>query len=361
MPRVKNEISTLDRFLTMKHFLRILALVLPWAATALASPLQNQQVAADAKWLVHVDVDKLRSTTVGAYVIKQVLQTKLESLKSQFDLDVDLNKISSLTAYGNGYQTKPDFNGVVLINTDLDLQKALDAAIEKISQGSSNTPAAIQKTQEGKVTTYSMKDNLVASFQPGKPVIVGKSLDSVQKARDVLSGASANLASTKTFSEFPASQKAYFFLAAADISKLTGEFSGRPGEDDAANPKAKILKLAEGGRVVLGENADQLFLEVSLKARTAELVTQMQQVIQGMIALASLSQPDNQDLQQLAQSAKVSTDGNIVSLKLGYPADKALVMLNSHLEGQKRAEGHGKKHRSKIKAEPKEPSETDEK
>jgi len=237
----------------------------------------------------------------------------------------------------------------------------LDAAIEKMSEGSSNTPAAIQKTQEGKVITYSMKDNLVASFQPGKPVIVGKSLDSVQKARDVVSGTSANLASTKTFSEFPASQKAYFFLAAADLSKLTGELSEGSHDEDAVNPKAKILKLADGGRIVLGENANQLFLEVSLKSKTTELVTQMQQVIQGMIALASLSQPDNQDLQQLAQSAKVSTVGNIVSLNLGYPTDKALVMLNTHLEGQKHAEGHGKKHKSKLKAVPKEPSETDEK
>ena len=345
----------------MKHFAQILALILSWAATAVASPLQKEQVAADAKWLVHIDVDKLRSTTVGAYVIKQVLETKLEALKTQFDLDVDLNKISSLTAYGSGYQAKPNFDGVVLINTGLDLQKALDAAIEKMSEGSSNTPAAIQKTQEGKVSTYSMKDNLVASFQPGKPVIVGKSLDSVQKARDVVSGTSANLASTKTFSEFPASQKAYFFLGAADLSKLTGELSERSHDEDAVNPKAKILKLADGGRVVLGENANQLFLEVSLKAKTTELVTQMQQVIQGMIALASLSQPDNQDLQQLAQSAKVSTVGNIVSLNLGYPTDKALVMLNSHLEGQKHGESHGKKHKSKVKAAPKEPSETDEK
>jgi len=60
----------------MKHFARILALILSWAATAVAQPLQKEQVAADAKWLVHVDVDKLRSTTLGAYVIKHVLENK---------------------------------------------------------------------------------------------------------------------------------------------------------------------------------------------------------------------------------------------------------------------------------------------
>ena len=110
-------------------------------------------------------------------------------------------------------------------------------------------------------------------------------------------------------------------------------------------------------------------MDLSLKAKASEVVTQMQQVVQGMIALASLSQTDNQDLQQLAQSAKVFAAGNIVSLQLGYPADKAIQMLNSHMNGnaehKKRAEGGNgqrKKHKAKANAPPPEnPPETDEK
>jgi hypothetical protein len=86
-----------------------------------------------------------------------------------------------------------------------------------------------------------------------------------------------------------------------------------------------------------------------------------------MIALASLSQLDNQDLQQLAQSAKVSSVGTIVSLKLGYPADQAVLLLSSnlnrHLEGKHRAEGsegHKKKVRSKTNDTASDPDKTDE-
>ena len=296
----------------MKHIAPTATLLLALATIAIASPLHNEQVAADAKWVVHIDVDKLRSTTVGG-LIKQLLDTKMGGLTRQFDIDLDWNKIGALTAYGTSYRPTPDFKGVVLINTELDLQKALDGAITKMSQDTNDEPAAIRKTQQGDVTTYSIKDSMFASFRAGKPIIVGKSRDSVQKAGEVLSGTSANLASTKTFSEFPDSKKAFFFQAAAEDFNLSDQF---PEEGEGSNPKAKILKLADGGRVMLGEEANQLFLDLSLKAKASEVVTQMQQVVQGMIALASLSQTDNQDLQQLAQSAKVFAAGNIVSSEM---------------------------------------------
>ena len=41
----------------MKIVLPILTLILPLALSSVASPLQKEHVAADAKWLVHLDVD----------------------------------------------------------------------------------------------------------------------------------------------------------------------------------------------------------------------------------------------------------------------------------------------------------------
>jgi len=312
------------------------------ATTAMATPLKKEQVGADAKWVVHLDVDKLRSTAVGDYIIKQVLGAKLTEMTRQFDFDLDWSKVNALTAYGTGAQSKHSFEGIVLIETDLDLSKPLDSAIEKSSTGDGHKPAVLHKSQEGPATIYSFKNDLFVSMQSGYPVIVGKSLGAIQKAADVLSGKSANLGSTKTFSEFPKMQKAFFFLGAVEAFDPTGGQTDQSHEGEGFNPKARILKLADGGRVVLGEESNELFLDLSLKAKSTEVVTQMQQVIQGMIALASLSQPNNEDLAQLAQSARVSKSGKIVSLKLDYPADRAILLLSSnlnrHFEQKQRAE-----------------------
>jgi len=304
---------------------------------------------------------------VGDYIINQVLNSKLGPLTRQFGFDLDWSKVRSLTAYGAGYEPKSSFKGVLLIKTELDLQKSLDAAVEKTSQENDKRPAAIQKTQEGDVTTYSLKDQLFVSFKPKRPVVIGKSLDSIEKADEVLSGTSPNLASTKTFSEYPKPQDPFFFIGAVDAFRSGAEIFGDSHDGDAMNPQAKILKLAEGGRVVLGEDSGQLSLDLSLKAKSSEVVTQIQQVIQGMIALASLSQPDNQDLQQLAQSAKVSSAGNIVTLKLGYPAEQAVSLLDNNInrrverrEHADNREAHGRKHRSRNNDTAEEPAKTDE-
>jgi hypothetical protein len=69
-----------------------------------------------------------------------------------------------------------------------------------------------------------------------------------------------------------------------------------------------------------------------LKAKTSEVMSQMQQVIQGTVALASLSQPENPDLIQLAQSVKVSGDDKLVTVGVEFPVEKAIRLL-----GEKKA------------------------
>jgi hypothetical protein len=336
-----------------------LLLIVPLSFTCFAGPLQKEQIAADAKWLVHLDVDKLRATTSGDYIIKQLLNPKLNDFTRQFDFDLDWNKVNSLTAYGSAFQSKSSFNGVVLIKTDLDLRKALDSAIEKMTQDKGKEGNPIQKSEEGNITTYSLKDSVFAAFQPGKPVILGRSLDSVQKAGEVFSKDSPNLTSAKTFAEFPKTEKPFFFQAAIDGFNPEAILGGHPQEGDEANPKAKILKMADGARIMLGEELNQLFADISLKAKSSEVVTQIQQVVQGMIALASLSQQDNQNLQQLTQSAKVSSAGKIVSLSLSYPADQAITLLSSNLNKHLDRPGHAQnranrraKHKEKDKDQP---------
>ena len=66
---------------------------------------------------------------------------------------------------------------------------------------------------------------------------------------------------------------------------------------------------------------------LAVKAKSAEVVTQMQQTIQGFIALASLSQPDNKDLQQLAQSVKVSAEGRVISFNVEIPVERAIQQI----------------------------------
>jgi hypothetical protein len=306
----------------MKNLAALSVVALALTPRLLAGPLPKAEVSADAKWLVHVDADKFRSTRIGAYFIKEVLERKLadprQHLKSEFDFDLDVNRISSLTAYGTDYRSKPDRDGVLIIRTDLELKKGVENAMRKQSQGSDEDSGMVKRLSGGSNPLYSVHNDLFVSIHPGKLVLLGKSREAVEHADAVLSGKSANLGSGKAFTGFPDVPKAFFFVAIAEGFN----------EDAPLPPQAKVLQLTDGGRLVLGENADKLFASLSLKAKSSQVVTQMQQVIQGTVALASLSKPENPELMQLAQSVKLTTDDNIVTVGIEYPVDKVIQKIN---------------------------------
>jgi hypothetical protein len=312
----------------MKHLAHALTLSLVLISTASADPLRKEHVPADAKWLLHLDLDKFRTTKVGGYFTKEILEKKLAGpkadLKRDLNFDLDISRISSITAFGTDYQSHPDANGVLLIRTDLEVQKALDGAIQKISQDSGGAAEPIKKLPGG-TPSYSIHDDVFITIRPDKLVLLGKSRQPVEKAEAVLAGKAANLNSGKAFSGFPEMPKAFFFVAIAEAFN----------EDAPLPPQAKVLKMTDGGRLVLGENAENLFLNLTLKAKSSEVVAQMQQVIQGTVALASLSQSENPELMQLAQSVKVSSDDRMVTVGIEYPVAKAIEKLNDKAEGKK--------------------------
>jgi hypothetical protein len=322
----------------MKYFAQILTLVVPLAATA--APLQKEQVGADVKWLLHLDADKLRTTKVGDVLIGEHLAAALTQpkvvLMVGLGFDLDVNRINSITVYGTSYSTDPSATGLLLIKTDLELQKAFDATIENASGSGGETPLGKveKRTEKDGTPVYSINNQAFFSFPKANLVVVAKSRDLLKKEADILSGKSANLASTKIFSEYPDAPKGFFFVGAAE------GFSS----DATIPPQAQVLKMADGGRAVLGESADHLFLNIALKAKSAEVVTQMQQTIQGFIALASLTQPDNKDLQQLARAVRVSAEDRVISFNVEFPVDQAIQKMReaqAHMNAKKDAKEEG--------------------
>lgn len=325
----------------MKYFVQTWMIVAVLAAPAFGA-LPKEQVAADAKWLLHFDVAQFRSSRVGGYIVREILQKKLSrpltDLKGQFKFDVDpdkiLDKVSSITIYGTDYQS-PEDNSVLLIRVDPDIERAFVGVLAGMSLAGSNAPVRVDQTQMGDITFSVVQDKVFIAVLPGKVVAVGKSRAMTEQAAKVLQGKAANLKSSKAFSDFPEIRKAFFFLGVAE------GFSA----DTELPPQARLLQLADGGRVVLGEDADQVFVSMGLRAKSSEVVTQMQQVIQGVIAMGSLGQPDDKDLAQLVQSVKVTADKNVVNVSVEYPVEKVIQRL-----GEQKANADSKKHAREAEA-----------
>lgn len=287
------------------------------AACLEASPLNRSEVSSDAKWLIHMDIDNLRQTKLGGQIIDQIINKQLsdkkEQLKTAFNFDLDFTKINSLTIYGRNYKDKPDAIGVVMLKTSLKPQQILDTLIaQQTLAGKSGD--MLKKIQDDSGTWYSMKDELLLHAPKEGLFLLSKSKQEIEKAKEVMAGKSANLTTSKSFTGYPAVPNAFFFLGMVEGFNI----------GESLPPQAKVLQMADGGRLVLGENKENFFLNISLRSKTAEGCTQIQQVAQGLLALVSLSQGQNAQLQQLLQATTVSATEKFVTLTTQFPVDKIL-------------------------------------
>ena len=320
---------------TMKQTIFYLIFLLNAAMPSWSGPLQRDVVAPDAKWLLHVDLDNFRQTQLGTFVIRDVMERAMAEVKTnlKFDAVQMFSRLGSITAYGNNYEMGKEASGVVVIKTDLETRKALEGLL--VAQTLQNTNGPIRKLQNMPFAVYTMNNELFASAHEGT-LIFGKSRKQLERTHEIVSGRARGLKNAKAFADFPETPNGFFFLAVAEGFSESGNIP----------PQARILQMADGARVAVGERGDQLFLQLAVKGKTADITREIQQVIEGMIAIVSLGQSENKELMQLVKSTKVSGADRVVSLALEFPMADAIKKLREETDRQM------KKHKKSKSKEP---------
>lgn len=304
------------------------------SATAVAGPLQRDQVPANAKWVLHLDFDAFKNSRLGNFLLKEVAEKELAKAKTELKLNVDFgfDKIRSITAYGGDFD-RAEASGVMLIQTQPKTQGIIEALFQ-LSKSVQDTNGPVRKLVEGSRVLYVVHNDVFIEPLGTDLLLVGKSRKHIDQAGDVLAHRSPGLTAGGSFSGFAAVPNSFFFLAIAE-----GFNQNAP-----VPPQARILQMTEGGRLVLGERADKLFVNVALKAKNPDVTRQIQNVIQGMVALVALSQSANKDLLQLTQSLQVTSEDRLVSVGFEYPIGEAIKKVR-----EKSQEGREKS--AELKAE----------
>jgi len=283
------------------------------ATVAFASPLERKEISSDAKWLLHLDIAALRQTSMGKYIFSEVLDKKLNDAKKAFPLiGVLVENVQSITAFGNETSAH-ERNGVLLIKTDAESEKKLETLVQAGMSGVTPGFSAEKLDVKGADIYKINKEIYVQALHDGH-LLVSKSRPSLDKEREVLSTGAGSLAESKAFTGFGDDENGFF---------LVGIAQGL-GESAKAFPQAKMLQMADAGKLSLGEVGEKLNLRLALKAKDDESCNQMQQVIQGLIALVSLTQSENKDLNSLIQSLKIDKGENVLKLNVSFPVSGAI-------------------------------------
>jgi hypothetical protein len=289
----------------------LLAALLAVVAPSDASDLDVKLVPANAKWVLHLDAEAFRKSKLGAMMVNDVLEPKVEQAEKDLksNLNFSFKKISSLTAYGARIGEGADREGALIMRTTTDIKPDLEKLVAL--NAVSGAEDGVSKLTANGVDLYKLGVDLFATQARSNLWVLSKSKSVLELAREVASGkAPGGLPGKMT--AYPASTNSFFFLALAETAS-----EGLPAQ-------AALFKKAEGARIVLGERGERLFLELALKSSNAEIRTQLQKAIEGLIAFVSLAKADDKDLVSLAGSAAVDSDDKFVSVSLTFPVQRAI-------------------------------------
>ena len=286
-------------------------------------------VAADARWIVYLDLDALRAGSIGKELIPVIEKAQSQETGGVIGLNIPkvLTTVGSLTAYGTNLSKDPAaMDGALIAQGTADLRKIVESVL---LQGTLAEPKVFSEVSDLPFPAYAVSDpeapeakrmQVIVAFPPEPIVLVSKSKSQLVKARDVFRGAAPSLAKG----------------GAAELAQLNVKTTGAylfatsvvPTEPIFPQnaPQARILQLARAGAIAFGENGPNLFAHAELIASSDQSAEKLMKILQGMTAMLSLAETNDTQLGEFLNATTVAREKDSVTLRLAYPSARLMQM-----------------------------------
>ena len=283
-----------------------------------AAPLDKGQVASDARWLAHLDMQAFQETTIGEFLLG-AFEEEFGGDKSSVSFDVEglLGELQSVTAYGAELGIATQGESVLVARTGDKVRPMIDAYIAT-QELEKNGKTGFKKLEGKDYLTYLVGNEVYLVFPSDGMVMASRSFEQVEEALAVVEGAARSLDNGD--SELILSDTdGFFFLASANgIDSI-----------DGVPPQAKLLQKAKGGQFALGERDDKVVSKIRLSTAGPEVSGHLASIAKGLVALASFTEVGGERLDRLMDSVEVKSEGDLVSISLDYPAEEIVRLLTA--------------------------------
>lgn len=300
--------------LHLNYSLAIISLLI--AGDTQAEMLQRASIPANSKWVLHLDVDALRDSEIGAGLMTGIVLEQAQAIQKKVNLDVPtiIENTHSITVYGADYQSGSEGKGILLWKGEGEMEQIANAFLIQQVEATKAGEGNVTSIQTKPFPLYNMDDDMFAAVVSGKGLILGRSEEQIRTAAKVFDGDVQSMAQTESFTEFPPLSGGFFLVAYAESFSESADMP----------PQARVLKLADGGRIAMGEDNQNLIIQLILRARSEEVTQQIQQVIQGLLALATLGLGEEPGIQKIIRATQVNVAGRQVKLDLIVPLEEAV-------------------------------------
>ncbi len=308
----------------MKTHATITMVLMLLASTSIAGPIKTTQVAGDAKWVAHVDVEVLLKSGIAKFLLTEAenkpdFVNKITDLRQDFGFELKRD-VRGVTMYGKEIGSK---SGVIVLDMTVDQQKVREwmtanKTHKETQYGSHTLHEWTNPTKAEPKDDETCGKTSFGVFYDAKTVVVASSLKLLKGAIDVLDRKAKSLAVTKGLPMLPKSVAGDFFVAAANDIEM-------PAMKD--KPQVAMFKDVTQLSLRAGENKKGTFAEIVAKVGNEKSAAQLKEVIQGFVALGQIMMADREDLSVLGDSITVTNTGGTVNINASMPTDSLIKMI----------------------------------
>ncbi len=301
-------------------------LVLAAPALAFAGPLNKNLVAADATWVIHVDVEGAAASSIGKAALECAdLQEGMRELHAECGVDF-LKDVKGVTIWGREAEGE---DGVVVVHTtgavDEVIEKfRVEAGIEEIESGGYE----LLKVDDGSETHYGH----VRKTRRGddRMVFIARRAKDLVAALEVADGEEPSAAGEGAVIRDEPGEGSIVFISVPEIQMLV------PGEAKAEIPA--VFGMIQGVRFEVGERGDELIAEGAITSATSEDANTIQQAAMGAIAMCKMVcvEPEMKDLAKFASAIKIDAEDRTVRFRMRCNAAevrRVIEQANNHAKG----------------------------
>ena len=291
-----------------------LVVFLGFVVDADAEPLDLKHVSADATWLGHVNIDAMRASIVVQKAMKKHKNSgRKEMVKKMLDMDPDKD-LHGMTFYGREIGKH---KGVMILHAKVNRDRIMGMA-------KMFTNHTVTDYQDHKLHSWTHKSrhsskthNVAAVFYGEEAIVLASSVDELKQAVDILEGESPSLTADSAL--------------AGNIPAGTTMLMRVEGVSGADLPdRCKLAKQTESFRFVTGEHEGESFYRARAKMTNEEVVGQLKEIVEGLLALGQIHVGDNETGRKLVDALRVKAGGTTLTVLWKAPAVDVWAIVDAH-------------------------------
>jgi hypothetical protein len=290
---------------------------------AAGRPLEANRISADANWVVWIDFQQFLKSGLGQTMQTELAKKGVEEQLKNFALLFGFNPLTdvrNIMLYGQGNDPN---KAVVIIDGKFDKAKILaflgmNPEHKQFDYGT----ITIQQWRQG--DENASDEFKYGCFYQDDLIIISSGLPALENAIDVLKGTAKSTSNEVFRDTLLQNPNAFIEIAASNLDRIVG-----------SEPQAAVLKQAEQVIVVVGQGAENVFVNADLKAKSQETAESISKLLNGVIAWLLLAGKDQPALSMIAQTIKLSTYGDTIQVRLEIKPELIQQVISSRPDNLK--------------------------